>query len=400
MSKESKNHIHLTHLHSAHNYHPVEVVVSKAEGVWVYDVEGKRYMDCLSAYSAMNFGHRNRRLIDAALRQMERVTVTSRAFYNDQLGPFCGELAALCGKEAVLPMVSGAEGVETAIKACRRWGYQKKGVKPDRAEIICFRGNFAGRTTTLIGFSDSDTSRKDFGPFTPGFHLAEFGNIDSVKSLVTSGTAGIILEPIQGEGGINVPPDGFLKALRELCDAEKILLIADEIQTGLCRTGDIFACDHEAIKPDIYILGKSLGGGIVPSSAIVADREILDVFDPGSHGSTFGGNPLACAVAREVIALINDEKPHLHAKDLGNYFISELKKIKSSKVKEVRGRGLFVGVEILPEAGTAYDLAHTLKVRGILCKDTRSQVLRLAPPLVITRDEIDWALGEIRGVLE
>jgi len=398
MHFSSKDIIQLTEKYCAHNYHPLDVVLAKGKGVWVWDVEGNRYLDMLSAYSAMNFGHNNKRLITAAKRQLQKMTLTSRAFFNDQLGLLAEGLCQLAGKEMMLPMVSGAEAVETAIKAARRWGYEVKGVEMDRAELICFAGNFAGRTTTIISFSDVSQYKRDFGPFTPGFKIAEFGDINSVKSLISKNTVGILFEPIQGEGGINIPPEGFTRELRELCNSEKILMIADEVQTGLCRTGKIFACDHEGIVPDIYIIGKSLGGGITPISAVLANKDILGLFEPGSHGSTFGGNSLACAIAREVIDLINEEKPHENAERLGNWLIKKLKSIKSDAIKEVRGRGLMIGIEINPEFGTAWDYCEKLKGLGLLCKDTRTQVMRLTPPLVIKKKELQEALENLSRV--
>lgn len=397
---DSKTHIDLTESFSAHNYAPLDVVLARGDGVWVTDVEGKRYLDMLSAYSALNFGHRNARLHAAAIRQMEQITLTSRAFYNDQLGPFCKELSELCHLDMVLPMNSGAEAVETAIKACRRWGYQVKGVPQDEAEIICMSGNFAGRTTTIVGFSTEEGNRRGFGPFTPGFRIARYGDAESVAELVSSKTVGVLLEPIQGEAGIIIPPEGFLRSVRELCSKNHMLFIADEIQTGLCRTGELFACDHERVKPDLLILGKSLGGGILPVSAVVGTREVMEVFTPGSHGSTFGGNPLACAVGREVIRLIQEEEPHVQARELGDYFLRELEQCRSSSVLATRGRGLFIGVDIDPAWGPAKKVGQRLKEAGVLSKDTRSQTLRFAPPLTITRAEIDWALDRIRKVLQ
>ncbi|NMC63133.1 MAG: ornithine--oxo-acid transaminase [SAR324 cluster bacterium] len=398
MHYSSQDIINLTEDYCAHNYHPLDIVLAKAKGVWVWDVEGNRYLDMLSAYSAMNFGHGNKRLINAAKKQLKRMTLSSRAFFNDQLGLLAEGLCKLAKKDMMLPMVSGAEAVETAIKAVRRWGYEVKGVEADKAEIICFAGNFAGRTTTIISFSDVSQYQRDFGPFTPGFKIAKFGDIDSVKALVSKNTVGILFEPIQGEGGINVPPKGFIKELRELCDSEKFLMIADEIQTGLCRTGKIFACEHEGIVPDIYIIGKSLGGGITPISAVLANKDVLGLFEPGSHGSTFGGNSLACAIAREVIDLINEEEPHENAQRLGNWLIKKLISIKSPAIKEVRGKGLMIRVEINPEFGTAWDYCQKLKKLGVLCKDTRTQVMRLAPPLVIKKKELQYALQKITSL--
>jgi ornithine--oxo-acid transaminase len=394
----SQEHISTTEKYSAHNYHPLEVVICRGKGAWVWDVEGKKYLDMLSAYSALNFGHGNDRLLSVARSQLDKLTLTSRAFFNDQLGPMCQELAELCGLDVVLAMNSGAEAVETAIKGARKWGYDVKGVAQDQAEIICFTNNFHGRTTTIVSFSDSKSSRTGFGPFTPGFKLAEYGNIDQLKNAITKNTVGVLIEPIQGEAGILIPPDGYLRQVRELCIANNILMLADEIQTGLCRTGKLFACDHEGVKPDMYIIGKSLGGGIVPISAVIGRRDVMDVFTPGIHGSTFGGNPFACAIAREVIALIKDEEPEKRSQELGLFFVDELRKIKSPKFGEIRGRGLFVGVDIKPEHGSAKKYCLDLKDHGILCKDTRSQTIRFAPPLIIEKAQLEMALDTIAKV--
>lgn len=397
---DSKQHIEMTEAFSAHNYSPLDVVISSGTGAWVSDVEGKRYLDMLSAYSALNFGHQNKRIIAAATAQLNRLTMTSRAFFNDQLGPFCKELAELCGLDMVLPMNSGAEAVETAIKASRRWGYQVKNVPQNEAEIICLSGNFAGRTTTIIGFSTEADTRKDFGPFTPGFKIAQFGDIADLESKITPKTVAILAEPIQGEGGVIIPPDGYLKAMRSLCDRNNVLMVLDEVQTGLCRTGKVFAWEHEDAKPDLITLGKSLGGGITPVSALVGKSEVMKLFTPGSHGSTFGGNPFACAVAREVIALIKSERPQERARSLGDYFLAELKSIRSSFVTEVRGRGLFIGCDVDPAYGPAKKVCYKLKEHGLLCKDTRVQTIRFAPPLVIEQKDIEWALQGIRKVFE
>ncbi len=392
-------HIELVERVAAHNYHPLPVVVAKADGVWVEDVDGKRYMDMLAAYSAVNFGHSNPELIAAAKAQLDRVTLTSRAFHNDQLGPMCAELAELCGMEAVLPMNTGAEGVETAIKTARKWGYEKKGVAPDRAKIICCKDNFHGRTTTIISFSTDPTCREGFGPFTPGFEIIDYGDIDALRAAIDDDTVGFLVEPIQGEAGIIVPPEGYLRQVRELCSEKNVLFIADEIQSGLGRTGQTFACDYEGIKPDVFILGKALGGGIMPVSAVVSTREILSVFTPGVHGSTFGGNPLACAVARRVIEILKSNKYQQNARDMGEYLFGRLRAIKTDKVREIRGRGLWVGIEFHPQAGTARQYCEALLAEGMLCKDTHEQTMRLAPPLCITKDELDWALERLEKVL-
>ncbi|HPM22269.1 MAG TPA: ornithine--oxo-acid transaminase [Phycisphaerae bacterium] len=392
-------HIELVEQYAAHNYHPLPVVVAKAEGVWVEDADGKRYMDMLAAYSAVNFGHCNAELIAAARAQLDSVTLTSRAFHNDQLGPFCRELAALCKMEMVLPMNTGAEGVETALKTARRWGYQKKGVPDGKAKIICCAENFHGRTTTIISFSTDPDCRKGFGPFTPGFETIPYGDIEALKRAIDDHTVAFLVEPIQGEAGIIIPPDGYLRQVREVCSAKKVLFIADEIQSGLGRTGATFACDHEGVQPDMYILGKALGGGIVPISAVVSKRDILGVFTPGSHGSTFGGNPLACAVARKVIEILETNRYQENARQLGQYLAAQLRAIQTNKVKEYRCRGLWVGVEFKKEAGVARQYCEALMREGMLCKDTHAQTMRLAPPLCITKDELDWALARLRKVL-
>lgn len=392
-------HIELVEHCAAHNYHPLPVVVAKAQGVWVEDVDGKRYMDMLAAYSAMNFGHCHPELVAVAKEQLEQVTLTSRAFHNNQLGPLCRELAELCGMEAVLPMNTGAEGVETAIKTARKWGYTRKGVPADKAKIICCSGNFHGRTTTIVSFSTDPQAREGFGPYTPGFQIIDYGNIDALRDAIDDNTVGFLVEPIQGEAGIIVPPDGYLRQVRELCTQRNVLFMADEIQSGLGRCGTTFCVDHEGVKPDLLILGKALGGGIMPVSAVVSSREILSVFTPGDHGSTFGGNPLACAVARKVIEILETGKYQRNAKDLGKYLFARLREIKTDKVKEIRGRGLWVGIEFHPSAGKARQYCERLMHEGMLCKDTHEQTMRLAPPLCITKDELDWALERLQRVL-
>ena len=395
----SKELIQMTETYSARNYAPLEVVVRSGEGVWVTDVEGHRYLDFLSAYSALNFGHRNPRIGRVAHAQLDTLTLTSRAFYSEQFALLSKELAELCQKEQVLVMNSGADAVETSLKATRRWGYEVKGIPEGKAEIIVFENNFHGRTTTIVGFSTSDESRKGFGPFTPGFKVVPFGDAAALETAMSPFTAGVLIEPIQGEGGVIIPPDGFLKKTRELCDRYNALLIDDEIQTGLCRTGKVFAYEYEGIKPDILILGKSLGGGIVPISCIAADDSIMRVFTPGTHGSTFGANPFACAIAREVIAIIREEKPHENAAKLGAYSLERIRAMGSPIVKGVRGRGLMIGIDIDPSAGTAKDICKKLKYEGLLCKDTRSQTIRMAPPLTITKEELDLGLSKIEHVL-
>ncbi|MHC4696593.1 MAG: ornithine--oxo-acid transaminase [Planctomycetota bacterium] len=394
-----EQHIEMVENFAAHNYHPLPVVVAKAQGVWVEDADGKRYMDMLAAYSAVNFGHCHPELIAVAKEQLDRVTLTSRAFHNDQLGPLCKELSELCGMEAMLPMNTGAEGVETAIKTARKWGYTRKGVPADKAKIICCRENFHGRTTTIVSFSTDPQCREGFGPFTPGFEVIEYGNIDALRSAIDDNTVAFLVEPIQGEAGIIVPPSGYLQQVRELCTERNILFIADEIQSGLGRCGAAFCCQTENVQPDLFILGKALGGGIMPISAVVSSREILSVFRPGDHGSTFGGNPLAAAVARKVLEILKTNKYQENAKELGEYLFTRLRAIKTDKVKEIRGRGLWVGIEFHPSAGVARDYCQKLMHEGMLCKDTHEQTMRLAPPLCITRDELDWALERLQKAL-
>ncbi len=385
----------------AHNYHPLPIVLKEGCGVWVWDVNGKKYLDCLSAYSALNFGHLHPRLVRAAKTQLDRLTLTSRAFHNTELGLFGKEVAKLCGKDCFLPMNTGAEAVETAIKVARKWGYKKKGVKENKAEIMVFKNNFHGRTTTIVGFSSEEQYKDGFGPFTPGFKSVAYGDAFAASSAITENTVGILFEPIQGEGGIIVPPDGFLEELNNICQNRNILLIADEIQTGLGRTGKTFACDHETVFPNIYILGKALGGGIFPVSGITANREIMDVVFPGDHGSTFGGNPLACAIGREAVKVLIEENLASRAAEIGRYFMDKLTDIhlSSSYTKDVRGKGLLVGVELYPNAGGARKFCEELAELGVLAKETHEHVIRFAPPLVIKKKEIDWALEQIEKVL-
>jgi ornithine--oxo-acid transaminase len=385
--------------HAAHNYHPLPVVIAEADGAWVTDVDGNRYLDMLAAYSALNFGHRHPRLIEAAKRQLDRVTLTSRAFHNDLFGPFCEQLAALCGKDMVLTMNTGAEAVETAIKTARRWGYDVKGVAPDRANIVVAGGNFHGRTVTIVSFSDDPSARGGFGPFTPGFTIVPYGAIDALRDAIDDDTVAFLVEPIQGEAGIVVPPEGYLRAARELCTERNVLLMADEIQSGLGRTGTTFAVEHEGIVPDVYILGKALGGGIVPLSAMVADRDVLGVIGPGEHGSTFGGNPLACAVGLEVLDILRSGEYQARSAELGDWLIGALRDAVFPNVVEVRGRGLWVGIVLRPEAGTAREACERLMAQGVLAKDTHETTIRLAPPLSIEREDLEWALERIEGVL-
>jgi ornithine--oxo-acid transaminase len=398
-TRRTAEQIALVERYSAHNYHPLPVVVSSAEGAWVTDVEGKRYLDMLAAYSALNFGHRHPALVKAARDQMDKLTLTSRAFHNDQFGPFAEELADLCGMEMILPMNTGAEGVETAIKTARKWGYEAKGVAEGRAKIITCSGNFHGRTTTIVGFSTDPAARRGFGPFTPGFVTVPYGDAEALAAAFDEDVVAFLVEPIQGEAGVIVPPEGYLRAARELCTKHGALLIADEIQTGLGRTGPTFACEHEGVVPDVYVLGKALGGGIVPLSAVVSRRDLLGVFTPGSHGSTFGGNPLACAIGREVIRILRTGEYQERSRTLGDRLLKGLREAGLPAVVEVRGRGLWAGIEIRPEVGPARRHCEKLLGRGILAKDTHDTTIRLAPPLVVTEEDIDWALERILGVL-
>ncbi|MFF1411779.1 ornithine--oxo-acid transaminase [Streptomyces sp. NPDC058289] len=386
--------------HSAHNYHPLPVVVATAEGAWMTDVEGRRYLDMLAGYSALNFGHGNRRLLDAARAQLERVTLTSRAFHHDRFADFCTELAALCGKEAVLPMNTGAEAVETAVKTARKWGYEVKGVPDGHAKIVVAADNFHGRTTTIVSFSTDHEARDHFGPYTPGFEIVPYGDLTALAAAVTSNTVAVLLEPIQGEAGVLVPPAGYLRGVRELTRERNVLFMADEIQSGLGRTGKTFACEHEGVVPDVYILGKALGGGVVPVSAVVADLDVLGVFKPGEHGSTFGGNPLACAVALEVIAMLRTGEYQQRATELGDHLHRELNlMVGGGAVTAVRGRGLWAGVDIDPARGTGREISEKLMGLGVLVKDTHGSTIRIAPPLVISKEDLDWGLDQLRSVL-
>ncbi|MGW0904071.1 ornithine--oxo-acid transaminase [Streptomyces sp. NPDC002853] len=386
--------------HSAHNYHPLPIVVASAEGAWMTDVEGRRYLDMLAGYSALNFGHGNRRLIDAAKAQLERVTLTSRAFHHDRFADFCTRLAELCGKEMVLPMNTGAEAVETAVKTARKWGYQVKGVPDGRAKIVVARDNFHGRTTTIVSFSTDQEARADFGPYTPGFEIVPYGDLTAMRAAVTENTVAVLLEPIQGEAGVLVPPAGYLAGVRELTRERNVLFMADEIQSGLGRTGRTFACEHEGVVPDVYILGKALGGGVLPVSAVVADADVLGVFKPGEHGSTFGGNPLACAVALEVVAMLGSGEYQQRATELGEHLHAELALLAGTgAVTQVRGRGLWAGVDIEPSHGTGREISQKLMDRGVLVKDTHGSTIRIAPPLVISKEDLDWGLDQLRAML-
>lgn len=392
----SQEFIQLEETYCAHTYNPINIVIERGEGVWVYDVNGKKYLDCLAAYSAVNQGHCHPALVEAMQTQMERVTLTSRAFRNDQLGPFLQELCELTDYEMALPMNTGAEAVETAIKAARKWGYIVKDVPENQAEIIVCTGNFAGRTTTIISFSSEPQYKEDFGPFTPGFVMVPYGDTEALEDAITPNTVAFLVEPIQGEGGVVVPPRGYLRAAADICARHNVLFIADEIQTGLGRTGALFACDHEGVKPDMITIGKALSGGFYPVSAVLADREILGLFRPGDHGSTFGGNPLGSAIARAALNVLSDENLIERSRELGAYFKGRLERIESDVIKEVRGKGLFIGVELTVPARR---FCEALAERGILCKETHTTVMRFAPPLVITKEEIDWALAHIEAVL-
>ncbi|MCX8000992.1 MULTISPECIES: ornithine--oxo-acid transaminase [Anoxybacillus] len=389
--------IELTEKYGANNYHPLPVVLSKGEGVWVEDPEGNRYMDMLSAYSAVNQGHRHPRIVQALIEQANKITLTSRAFHNDQLGPWYEKVAKLTKKEMVLPMNTGAEAVETAVKAARRWAYDVKGVPADQAEIIVCEDNFHGRTMTAVSMSSNPEYKRGFGPMLPGIKVIPFGDVEALKQAITPNTAAFIFEPIQGEAGINIPPEGFLKAAYDVCKQHNVLYIADEIQSGLGRSGKMFACDWEEIEPDMYILGKALGGGVFPISCVAANRDILGVFNPGSHGSTFGGNPLACAVSIAALDVIIEEKLPERSLELGQYFQEKLREINHPDIKEVRGRGLFIGVELhVP----ARPYCEKLQQEGLLCKETHDTVIRFAPPLVITKEELDWAIEKVKKVFE
>lgn len=391
----SQNVIEQTEKFGAPNYHPLPIVISEAQGVWVKDPEGNKFMDMLSAYSAVNQGHRHPKIIQALKDQADRVTLTSRAFHNDQLGPWYEMICEMSGKEMALPMNTGAEAVETAIKAARRWAYDVKGVAENQAQIIACEGNFHGRTMAAVSLSSDPDYKRGFGPLLPGVNIIPYGDLEALKAAITPNTAAFLIEPIQGEAGIIIPPAGFMKAARELCRENNVLFIADEIQAGLARTGRMFACEWEDVNPDMYILGKALGGGVFPISCVVANKEVLEVFNPGSHGSTFGGNPMACAVSIASLNVLKDEKLAERSEELGNYFKEQLSKIDNSAIKEVRGRGLFIGME-LHEAARPY--CEELKELGLLCKETHDTVIRFAPPLVITKEELDWAIEKIQKV--
>ncbi len=392
--------IELENRFGANNYQPLDVVLVRGEGIWVWDVAGQRYLDCLSAYSALNQGHCHPRILKALTEQAGKLTLVSRAFRNDQLGLFYKEICELTRSHSVLPMNSGTEAVETAIKAVRKWGYEVKKVPDGQAEIIVCANNFHGRTLTIVGFSTEEQYRRGYAPFTPGFKIIPFGDAPALEKAITPNTVAFLVEPIQGEGGIIIPPEGYLKKVRQICDENNVMLVLDEIQTGLGRTGKLFAEEHDGIESDLTIIGKALSGGFYPVSAVLSNQEVLGVFKPGDHGSTFGGNPLACAVARAALQVIVDENLVDNAAAMGSYFLDQLRQIKSPHIKEVRGRGLLIGIELLPEAGGARRFCESLKDKGLLCKETHTHILRIAPPLIIQKADIDWALERLEDVLK
>ena len=394
---QTQEFIQLEEQYGSHNYHPLDVVIDRAQGCWVYDVEGKKYLDCLAAYSAVNQGHCHLKILNALVDQAHKVTLTSRAFRNDQLPLLLEQLHELAGFDMALPMNSGAEAVETAVKAARKWGHKVKGIPDNKAEIIVCANNFHGRTVTIVSFSSDEQYRDGFGPFTPGFKIIPYGDAAALRAAITPNTCAFLVEPIQGEAGIVIPPAGFLKEAAAICQQNRVLLIADEIQSGLGRTGKLFAYMHEGIRPDAVIIGKALSGGFYPVSAVLASKEILGVFHPGDHGSTFGGNPLACAVARAALDVLIEEKLPERSEELGGYFLEKLRTLRSPDLKEVRGRGLWIGIEL---HSPARPYCEALKEEGLLCKETHDRVIRIAPPLVITREEIDWAFERIKKVIE
>ncbi len=396
---DQEAYIQLEDTYGAHNYKPLDVVLSRGEGVWVWDVDGKRYLDCLSAYSAVNQGHCHPRIAAAMAEQLKKLTLTSRAFRNDQLGPFYRELCELTRSHKVLPMNSGAEAVETVIKTVRKWGYKIKGVPQDQAEIIVCANNFHGRTITIVGFSTDPNSREGFGPFTPGFKIVPFGDAAAFEAAITPNTVGFLVEPIQGEAGVIIPPDNFLPDVKAICKKNNVVLILDEIQTGLGRTGKLLAEEHYGIEADLTLIGKALSGGYYPVSAVLSNTEVMSVLQPGEHGSTFGGNPLACAVARAALKVLTDEGLIENADRMGAYFLSGLKQIRNPLIREVRGKGLLIAVEFFPEAGGARQYCEALQKKGVLCKETHDNIIRFAPPLVITSDDIDWALEQVEAVI-
>lgn len=397
---DTKDFVVLEDLYGAHNYQPLDVVITRGKGIWVWDVEGEKYLDFLSAYSAVNHGHCHPRIVKALETQARQLTLTSRAFRNDQWPMLAKELCELTGYEMALPMNSGAEAVETAIKTARKWAYQKKGIPQDRAEIIACSDNFHGRTITLVSLSTEPLYRKDFGPFTPGFVIVPYGDPDALEAAINPNTAAFLVEPIQAEAGINIPPEGYIKRAKEICEKHNILFIADEIQTGLGRTGKLFACSHEGVRPDILVTGKSLGGGCYAISAVLSPRTILGLFKPGEHGSTFGANPLACAVAREALSVLVEEEMVENSAEQGEYFLGKLESLRSRHIKEVRGKGLLIGIELEPEAGGARRFCEALKEEGLLCKETHEHVIRFAPPLIIKQKELNWAFKRVQQVFK
>jgi ornithine--oxo-acid transaminase len=399
MPTTTADYVELEDRYGAHNYHPLDVVISKGEGVWVWDVDGKKYLDCLAAYSAVNQGHCHPRIVQALVEQSSKMALTSRAFRNDQLGLFYRQLTEMTGFSRTLPMNTGAEAVETAIKAARKWAYTVKGVPYNQAEILVFSQNFHGRTTTIVGFSSDEQYRSGFGPFAPGFTLLEYGDIEAVREAMNPNLAAVLIEPIQGEGGIIIPPDGYLAEIASLCKEHRVLLMMDEIQSGLGRTGKMFAYEYENIRPDVLILGKALSGGLYPVSVMLADDEVMDVFQPGDHGSTYGGNPVAAAVGRAALDVLVEEGLVENSFAQGEYLMERLGALDSDLVKEIRGRGLWVGIDLHPEAGGARRYCEALQRQGLLCKETHEHVIRIAPPLVINRDELDWAIDRVIGVL-
>jgi len=396
---DTKYYIDLENKLGAHNYHPLDVVLKRGEGIWVWDVEDNKYMDFLSAYSAINQGHSHPKIMQAMIEQLQRLSLTSRAFRNDQLGLFYKEICELTNTHKVLPMNSGAEAVETVIKAVRKWGYKIKGVPQDQAEIIVCENNFHGRTISIIGFSTDKRTRDGFGPFAPGFKIIPFGDVRALENAITPNTVAFLVEPIQGEAGVIIPPPGYLKEVKSICEANNVVAIFDEIQTGLGRTGKLFAEEHDGIEADVTLIGKTLSGGFYPISAVLSNAEVLGVFMPGEHGSTFGGNPLACAVARMAVKVLIEENMIENAADMGDYLLAQLKAIKSPYIKEVRGKGLLIGIELVPEAGGGRRFCENLMKSGLLCKETHENVIRFAPPLIITKEDIDWAMEIIEPVL-
>lgn len=399
MKRTSEELMHMENEFGAHNYHPLEVVIEKAEGVWVWNPEGKKFMDCLSAYSAINQGHRHPKIIKALKDQADILTLTSRAFFNDKWPVFAEKLCKFTGKDMVLPMNTGAEAVETALKLARKWGYEKKGIEKNKAEIIVMEENFHGRTVTVISCSTDPDAYDNFGPFTPGFKVVKYNDIKAIEDAITPNTAAVLLEPIQGEAGVVIPSDGYLKAVRDVCTKNNVLMVCDEVQTGFCRTGKRFAFMHEGIEPDVIIMGKALGGGVMPVSAIAANKELMEVFTPGTHGSTFGGNPLACAVAIAALDVLVDEKLDERAEELGQYFRDELNNMHSDKIELVRGKGLLNAVVLKKDAGKARKYTTALKEEGVLAKETHDWIIRFAPPLIVTKEELTWALERIKKVL-